>query len=73
METGIQRFSYLWEDQTGRYVLIQSVPGSLSHETCVVYDCESRTGLLIEDDDVAVEVTKRLADKGVPILAAIPQ
>ena len=69
----LQSFSYLWEDETGRYVLIQGVSGSQSHDTCVVYDLESKTGLLIEDDELAVEVAKRLAEKGVPMLPDLPR
>ena len=65
-------FEYLWEDRSGRYVLIQAYAGSDNHETCVVYDLFTKTGLIIENDDIAVEVTKRMVEKGFPMLFAIP-
>lgn len=73
MRDNVENYRHLWEDQAGRYVLIQAVAGGHSHETCVVYDLESKTGLIIEDDDVADQVKKRLADKGVPMLSTIPR
>jgi hypothetical protein len=67
-----ENYSFLWEDETGRYVLIQVIPDSDRYETCVVYDMESKTGLIIEDDEIALLVKKRLAQSGVPILDKIP-
>jgi hypothetical protein len=72
MIDNIENYEYLWDDQTGRYVLIQAVLGSQLLDTCVVYDLTSKTGLIIEDDDVAKQVKKRLADKGAPMLSDIP-
>ncbi|MFO0852429.1 MAG: hypothetical protein U0871_28290 [Gemmataceae bacterium] len=73
MNDDLQSLSYLWEDGTGRYVLVQAVSGGQSYDTCVVYDLESKTGLLIENDDLADEVKRRMAEKGVPMLPDLPR
>ena len=72
MPETLENYSFLWEDETGRYVLIQVIPNG-GYETCVVYDLESRTGLIIEDDDIALLVKKRLMEKEVPVLDNIPK
>jgi hypothetical protein len=69
----LESYRYLLEDGSGRYVLIQSDKGSQELETCLVYDLETKTALLEEDDDLYSEVKSRLAEKGVPMLSAIPQ
>jgi|YelNatPaOPRAMG01_1025707.scaffolds.fasta_scaffold586266_1 hypothetical protein len=69
----LESYRHLWADESGRYVLIQSDKDSQDLETCLVYDLETKTALLEEDDDVYREVKSRLAQKGVPMLSAIPQ
>ena len=68
----LEQYAYLWDDRAGRYVLIQAVEGSERVETCVVYDLESKTGLIIEDDSLALQVKVRMEAAGVPILKNIP-
>jgi hypothetical protein len=65
-------YKHLLSDATGRYVLIQVVPGSKDVETCVVYDTATKTGLVIEDDEEALLVKKQLADRGIPMLDNLP-
>lgn len=68
----LESYRYLWEDESGRYVLIQSDKDSQELETCLVYDQETKMVLLEEDDDVYREIKRRLAEKGIPMLSALP-
>jgi hypothetical protein len=55
-------FRYLWEAPTTRYLLLRE-PGLPDNEA-MVFDTETRTMLLIEDDDLAVQVTERMLEAG---------
>jgi hypothetical protein len=69
----VENYRYLWENSSGRYVLIQTDKSrGQEMETCLVYDLETKAALLEEDDDVYREVKTRLAGKGVPVLLARP-
>jgi hypothetical protein len=48
LEEKLKDYGDVLEDQSGRYVLIQSVRRSQDYETCMVYDLETKTGLLEE-------------------------
>jgi len=72
MDEKLESYRYVWADESGRYVLLQSDPGNQDLETCLVYDLVTKTGLLEEDDDVYRELKTRLAQKGVPMLSAVP-
>ena len=72
MKDKLISYRHLWEDDSGRYVLIQTDQASQDMETCLVYDMETKTALLEEDDDVYREVKKRLAEKGVPVMPKVP-
>lgn len=69
----LEELRELWEDKTGRYVLIQSERGSTDPTTCVAYDLQTQTGLVIEDDDLADEVMAKMAASGVPMLSEFPK
>jgi uncharacterized ParB-like nuclease family protein len=73
MEEKLEDFRELWEDASGRYVLIQVMTGSTDPTTCVVYDMHTRAGLLIEDDDLAIRVKTRMAASGVSMLREMPK
>ena len=69
----IEDYEYLFNDSSGRYVLVQSGPGeSLEVSTCLVYDKVMNMVLLIEDDDINFKVMERLHESGVPILPNVP-
>lgn len=72
MANRLDEYEHLLSDATGRYVLIQVVPGSKEVETCLVYDTATKTGLVIEDDEEALLVKKQLADRGVRMLDNLP-
>jgi hypothetical protein len=72
-EETADRYRELLQDASKRYVLVQSDPNSKDLETCLVYDLETKTALLEEDDDVYRELKTRLAQNGVPILLSIPR
>ena len=70
LDEKLETYRYVWEDASGRYVLIQSVKGSQTHETCLVYDLETKRALPEKDDDVSRELKRRLAEKSIPIFPA---
>jgi hypothetical protein len=73
-ESKLEDFEYLFSDQSGRYVLIQSGDDdSRDLSTCVVYDQVACRGLIIEDDELGDQVIKRLHALGRPILPNIPE
>ena len=69
----IDDYAYLWTDTSGRYVLVQTGnDDSTELETCLVYDRETDSVLLIEDDSVSLAVMKRLHELGISILPNVP-
>ena len=73
MKDKLANYSYLWEDEPKRYVIIRTIMGSQDLETCLVYDLQTKTALLEEDDDVYREIKRHLAEKGVPMVTTIPK
>ena len=68
----IEDFKYLWEENGDRYVLIQTqIDGN--YETCVVYDCVNKCGVLIDDDTLSREIKHRMFLNGVQMVASIPR
>jgi hypothetical protein len=69
----IEDYAYLLNDTSGRYVLVQAGPDE-SRElcTCLVYDTNTNTALLIEDDELSLEVKTALQKSGVPMLPNVP-
>lgn len=64
----ISDFAYLWESPSGRYFLVGSPDGEYGY---LIWDSVTRTALLIEDDDLAEEVTALMERQGVPVVARI--
>jgi hypothetical protein len=59
-------FRYLWEAPTTRYLLLR-VPGRPINEA-MVFDPETRTMMLIEDDDLYRQVTERMLEAGFSVV-----
>ncbi len=72
-EVSDSEFAYIFEDKSSRYVLVQSEYGSSDLSTCVVYDLNEKMALIIEDDEIAYEVLKRLQDLGARMLQGLPR
>ena len=72
LDEKLEVYRDLWNDRSGRFVLVQSIDGSLDYATCLIYDMETKTGLLEEDDELYLELQRRLSMNGVPMLAKTP-
>lgn len=69
----IEDYAYLLNDASGRYVLVQSGPDeSQELSTCLVYDRNTDSALLIEDDVLSLRIMTLLRNSGVPILPNLP-
>ncbi len=73
MKDNLENYQDLIDDESGRYVLIQTVKGSDEVETCVVYDKQTRTGLIVEDDEIFLQLKTKLREQGIPILDELPK
>ncbi len=67
----INRFLYLWTADATQYVLVRFVPGTDLRE-CLIFDREAKSALLIEDEQLALEVRRRMAEAGVPVVNELP-
>ncbi|MFJ3926683.1 hypothetical protein [Streptomyces sp. NPDC090022] len=68
----LDELSYLWETPTGRHVLI-SVDESAGDSGLVIYDHLGPSLELIHDDDLHVEVVRRMREEGVPVMDDFPK
>jgi hypothetical protein len=73
MDPRLGEYRDLVEDRSGRYVLVAST-GVLPCDpvSCLVYDCQTETALIVEDDDVFVMLNEALIARGAPVLAKFP-
>lgn len=60
-------YVHLWTDEAGEWVLLGTSEGEFP------VHWPTHMGLIIEDDDVAQEVKKRMSDAGVPIVQELPE
>lgn len=65
----ISKYEEYWINANGTYVLV-SLAGTV--ETAVVFDKETKSAIIIEDNNIAIEVAKRMYEAGVPLLTRIP-
>ena len=72
MKDRYQEFAAMWGKDAGRYVLIRTDPSSEGVSSCDIFDKTDRTGMIIEDDDLAAEVMRRMVAAGVPIVDHVP-
>lgn len=68
-----REFAHIIENKSHRYALVQSNIGSMDLTTCLVYDLTEKLVLVIEDDEIAYEVLRRLQDSGAPMLQGLPK
>lgn len=50
-----------------KYCLLTSSSDIIRLESCVIYDKDSKTAEIIEDNDLALAVMKKMFEAGVPI------
>lgn len=68
MSERIEDFSYLWDGESNRYALLRTQSDSTDIDDLLVFDKVSKTVLLVEDQEVAREICRRLREKGIPII-----
>jgi hypothetical protein len=68
-KTAVESFSHLWREHEKDYVLLK-VDGSdrTSTEGCLIYNTKRHSVLVIEDDDLAEEIMKKMRAAGVAIV-----
>jgi hypothetical protein len=72
MKDRLQEFAAMWGEDAGRYGLVRTDPSSEGVSSCDIFDKADRTGMIIEDDDLAAKVMRRMVAAGVPILDRAP-
>ncbi len=68
----VEQFADLWGPQHEKYAIVQTVRNATDLRSCVIFNTVARTAELIEDDDLAIEVMRRMVAAGVPIMDRIP-
>ncbi len=73
MTIGIEQFHDLWGQDRDNYVLVRSGEGTKDLADCVIFNTKSAAAEVIEDDDLAIEVIRRMVAAGVPVLDRMPK
>ena len=71
-EKQFDEFAPFWGSDARKYVLVSVQPTSTDLRHCVIVDREGRSAVIIEDDELALEVMRRMVEAGVPILDKLP-
>jgi hypothetical protein len=61
-------FSPFWGRDAKRYLIVRLRPDSEG----VIFDKEDRAAWIIEDDDLATEVKRRMIEAGVEVVSKLP-
>lgn len=72
MNERLQELAALWGEDAPRYVLFRTDPSSEGVTSCLIMDKVDGLGMIIEDDDLAAEVMRRMVAAGVPIVDRVP-
>jgi len=72
MTDGIEQFAELWGHERGKYALVGTIKDPSDLGNCIIFNTVTRMAKVIEDDNLAIEVMRRMAQAGVPILDDIP-
>lgn len=68
----LESLAALWGSEMKNHVLLRVRRGTSELDGCLIYDRVSKTALVIEDEELASEVARRMAHAGVPIVDKIP-
>lgn len=71
MPADLDAMASLWTHPTGDYVLLDH-SGTGDPTKAIVYDVRTPAMMIIEDEDLAAEVKRRMAAAGVPIVNEVP-
>jgi hypothetical protein len=72
MERDISEWSFLWTSRSGDYVL-WSNSAKRAGESYFIYNIRNCTILLLEDDELLEQITKKMKESGIPIVAELPE
>lgn len=64
----VTNYEHLWANSNGPWALLQLNPGRQGTPSFIVINRADRSVLVIEDDEVAQEVKKRMLTAGVPVV-----
>ncbi len=72
VEDKLARFENLWTVDAAKYALVRvgGEAGDLSR--FIIFNVETRTAMVIEDNDLSQLVKRRMKDAGVPLLNRLP-
>ena len=68
MTDSVTNYEHLWGHSNGPWALLQLNPGRQEAPNYVVVNLSDRSALLIEDNEVAQEVKKRMLAAGVRVV-----
>ena len=68
--TTLEEYRAIWDSPLDRFVLIRL---GNSREQMIIFDLDSRTAQIIEDDELALKVIDKMIERGFAILDHIPE
>ncbi len=73
MKGQLDEFAPLWGSEAKNYVLVSLELGSTNPCSCLIFHRESKTAMVIEEDEIAQAVIQRMVEAGVEIVDTIPR
>jgi len=68
----IDRFRRLWTSDVAKYVLVSQCASSDDFSKCTIFNKETKMAVIIEENDVNLEVKKKMKEAGVPVVDRLP-
>ncbi|MGK3997615.1 hypothetical protein [Sorangium sp. So ce1024] len=63
----LKEFEHMWQSDKGCYMLSEVEGGDPSNKRYAIVDIRTNHGVIIEDDEVAHEVVRRMLEAGVSV------